>query len=291
MGKPRSMECSRQHGLRRKQSVKTDGDCSGGKCVLIDGGGTSGYPCRDQIGRGKDNATTGVQAAEPVVLWNNRWCADLDTYSDGPFATGVSCSLQAASVNAATIGAGMDTVIVANQDFCQAATQPASCNSIEFSYTPYTCPHPLTGLTEGCNAATAGTAGYNTEVEDPPDTTAPEVTAFTVPSSNVGYVVPVTLTCTDAIGVTGWCLVETDSYGGCLWPGATITSKTFTTQGAKTLYAFCRDGSGNVSASSTDSVTVTSGRGSTALLGTGSVVRIGTGSEFTVGTSSGTQGP
>jgi hypothetical protein len=157
-------------------------------------------------------------------------------------------------------------------------------------YTPYTCPHPLTGLTGGCNAVTAGIAGYNTTVEDPPDTTAPAISAFTVPSSNVGYVVPVTLTCTDAIGVTGWCLVESDSYGGCSWAGVVSTSKTFTTQGAKTLYAFCRDGSGNVSTSSTDSVTVTSGRGATFTGGTGPVLRSGTGPTFTIGVGAGIQG-
>jgi hypothetical protein len=208
-----------------------------------------GWPCLDQIGRG--SGAIGSQASFPLYLWNNTSLIIVGSPSVPAYIKATAHS---------TGGAGNGDI-----DYCDAGTgaKPASCGTHTLTYAAYTCPHPLTGLAEGCNASTIGTAGYNTEVEDPPDTTAPAISAFTVPSSNVGYAVPVTLTCTDAIGVTGWCLVETDSYAGCSWVGAVITSKTFSTQGAKTLFAFCRDGSGNVSASSTDSVTVTSGRGAT----------------------------
>jgi hypothetical protein len=233
---------------------------------------TTGWPCLGQLGRGTGTAA-GSQPSVPLYAWGN---------------TGVTIGVLSGSENFIKTTAHTN----GDKDYCDAATgaMPGSCGNHTNTYVSYACPHPLTGLTGGCNAVTAGTAGYNTEVEDPPDTTAPAISAFTVPSSNVGYVVPVTLTCTDAVGVTGWCLVETDSYVGCSWSGATITSKTFTTQGIKTLYAFCRDGSGNVSTSSTDSVTVTSGRGATFTGGTGPVLRSGTGPTFTIGVGAGIQG-
>ena len=94
------------------------------------------------------------------------------------------------------------------------------------------------------------------------DTTPPAVT-FSIPSSNVGYVVPLTFSCTDAVGVTGYCVQESDSVGSCSWVGSAPATFTFTTQGSKTLYAACRDAIPNTSAMSSDSVTVTSGRGAT----------------------------
>jgi hypothetical protein len=300
------------------QGPFTQGHCDGEATDNWDQNtsGQTGYACRDQIGYGQDTVqwapgNAWSQVKMPIYAWNNKKVdgttellfavvinnignhiqANRDYYDytasfDG--TTGVGRGVIASRPATCATGVGY---FATNQGTLGTLFKCTVTDTWTSYFTPYTCPHPLTGLTGGCNAVTAGTAGYNTEVEDPTDTTAPAISAFTVPSSNVGYVVPVTLTCTDAVGVTGWCLVETDSYAGCSWAGAVITSKTFSTQGAKTLYAFCRDGSGNISTSSTDSVTVTSGRGATALLGTGSVVRIGTGSEFTIGTSSGTQGP
>jgi hypothetical protein len=47
-------------------------------------------------------------------------------------------------------GTGAAPILVENTDFFNST----------YSYTPYTCPHALTGLTGSCNA-TAGTSGYN----------------------------------------------------------------------------------------------------------------------------------
>jgi hypothetical protein len=101
------------------------------------------------------------------------------------------------------------------------------------------------------------------------DVTAPAVTVFTVPASNVGYNIPITMTCTDAVGVTGYCVTEVNDSATCYdgsptWSATPITSYPTGTQGTnKPLYAFCKDLAGNISASATDSVTVTSGRGAT----------------------------
>jgi hypothetical protein len=94
------------------------------------------------------------------------------------------------------------------------------------------------------------------------DTTAPTVT-FSIPSSNVGYVVPLTFSCTDDTAVTGYCVQESGSVGSCSWVGSAPANFIFATQGSKNLYAWCRDVVPNTSGASTDSVTVTSGRGVT----------------------------
>ncbi len=92
------------------------------------------------------------------------------------------------------------------------------------------------------------------------DTTSPLITAFVIPATNEGYVVPITtFTCTDetALHATPYCIVETDSSFGCSWSATAPANHTYITQGSKTLYAFCRDAATNISLSSNDSVTVT----------------------------------
>ena len=121
----------------------------------------------------------------------------------------------------------------------------------------------LDGLARGSGAWDIGAYQYAAAEGD---TTPPLITAFVIPATNVGYVVPITtFTCTDetALHATSYCVVEVDSNAGCSWSATRPASYTFTTQGAKTLYAFCRDAAVNISLSSNDSVTVTSGRGAT----------------------------
>jgi hypothetical protein len=91
-----------------------------------------------------------------------------------------------------------------------------------------------------------------------PDTTAPIITAFVIPSTSSSLTVPVTtFTATDNVSVTGYCIVDTNSSAGCAWSATATTSYTFASEGAKTLYAFARDAMGNVSTSLNDSVTIT----------------------------------
>lgn len=50
-----------------------DSDCpSGTTCVQLDGQlDSSGWPCRDQTGRGQDDPVTHLQASSPAYWWNN----------------------------------------------------------------------------------------------------------------------------------------------------------------------------------------------------------------------------
>lgn len=79
----------------------------------------------------------------------------------------------------------------------------------------------------------------------------PVITTFTIPSTYpFDYLtIPVTLTASDSIGVTGYCLTETPDPAGCSWSGSTPTSYTFATIGTHTLYAFAKNGAGLISPS------------------------------------------
>lgn len=81
-------------------------------CMTVDGGGTGGYACRDQVGRGADNSTTGVQASSPVYWWNN-------TLNGSP----VNMSVSSADTS----------YIVENRDYY---------NTSKSGYTAYDYPHP-----------------------------------------------------------------------------------------------------------------------------------------------------
>jgi hypothetical protein len=96
------------------------------------------------------------------------------------------------------------------------------------------------------------------------DTTDPVVTAFVIPATSETYVVPITtFTATDNSSVSGYCVNESatpptsGSCGGSGWSSSAQTSYTFSSEGAKTLYAWAKDPSGNISDSLNDSVTIT----------------------------------
>jgi hypothetical protein len=157
----------------------TDGDCGGGEgsCVYIDNqsGNGQGYPCRDQLGRGKD------QALKPALFWNNKTILALNDDEE---------------VAAVPVVAG--TNIVNNRDYCyHSTTMPATCNDVATSYTPYTCPHPLADPSaQGeCTAGTAGTTGY-TLTGGGSDETAPTVTSVYVNGATmtINFSEPITST-------------------------------------------------------------------------------------------------
>lgn len=82
-----------------------------------------------------------------------------------------------------------------------------------------------------------------------PVPTAPGITSFEVPPTSATLTAtPITLTATDNLGVTGFCLREVNSSSGCSWSATAPTSYTFASFGQKTLYAWVRDASGNISA-------------------------------------------
>lgn len=104
----------------------------------------------------------------------------------------------------------------------------------------------------------------------PPDTTAPALTTFSLPaSSTLPAAVPVTLTATDAVGVSAYLLSDTltgatISTPGWVaipaapqtWTGSDITY-TFSGAGTHTLSAWVRDAAGNISSRSSATTTIT----------------------------------
>jgi hypothetical protein len=93
------------------------------------------------------------------------------------------------------------------------------------------------------------------------DTTAPAVSAFTVPETVNGtrLVTSSTFTCTGTpTGYMMWESADAPLASNAAWTATAPTSYTFSSDGTKTLYAFCRDLAGNVSATGvSDTVIVT----------------------------------
>jgi hypothetical protein len=89
------------------------------------------------------------------------------------------------------------------------------------------------------------------------DTIAPTVDAFALPQTSASTTVTIsTFTVSDNIGVTGYCLTETNNSSTCTWNAAKPASYPFATAGTKTLYAFAKDAAGNVSTSKSASTII-----------------------------------
>lgn len=100
--------------------------------------------------------------------------------------------------------------------------------------------------------------GQTTSYAAPLDTTPPTITAFSLPAASSSLTVNITsLSTTDDVGVTAYCLREADSSAGCDWSVTVPTGYLFTAGGYRTLYAFVRDAAGNVSNSASAYTTVT----------------------------------
>jgi hypothetical protein len=96
-----------------------------GLCIQLDGSGGSGYPCRDQCGRGQDDPNTGVQASSPIYWYNNtvRGVSNAPMSIGGPYAG----------------------YIKENRDYCNHNPATACGSKAGWAYAPYTYPHPLSG--------------------------------------------------------------------------------------------------------------------------------------------------
>ncbi len=116
-----------------------------------------------------------------------------------------------------------------------------------------------------CSTDAAGNTGcsgdFTFTTSAPADTTKPTVTAFTIPSTATTLTVSISsFTATDNVAVTGYMVNESStapSAGTSGWSATAPTSYTFASEGAKTLYAWAKDAAGNMSASRSDSVTIT----------------------------------
>ncbi|NLB82207.1 MAG: hypothetical protein GX800_11510, partial [Clostridiaceae bacterium] len=83
------------------------------------------------------------------------------------------------------------------------------------------------------------------------DNTRPVVTSFVIPATAQSLTVPVTsFSASDNIGVTGYMITESSAVPGATNPGwmeNAPASYTFSSGGLKTVYAWAKDGSGNIS--------------------------------------------
>jgi tripartite motif-containing protein 71 len=92
------------------------------------------------------------------------------------------------------------------------------------------------------------------------ESTAPTVTAFTIPATSSSLTVPITtLTATDDTAVTGYLVNESSTKPSATasgWSATPPASYTFISTGTKTLYAWAKDAAGNVSSSRSATVII-----------------------------------
>ena len=95
------------------------------------------------------------------------------------------------------------------------------------------------------------------------DTTLPNVTAFTLPTTSSSLTVSIiSFTATDNVAVTGYMVNESATKPlatAAGWTATAPTRYTASAAGARTLYAWAKDAAGNVSTSRSASVTITTG--------------------------------
>ncbi|WP_321373604.1 LamG-like jellyroll fold domain-containing protein [uncultured Draconibacterium sp.] len=95
----------------------------------------------------------------------------------------------------------------------------------------------------------------------PPDLIAPIISSFSIPTTSTSLTVPIlSFDANDDGGVTGYILTESaikPSSTDNGWLTTVPSSYTFTQEGNKTLYAWAKDATGNISSSQSSSVIIT----------------------------------
>ena len=132
------------------------------------------------------------------------------------------------------------------------ATAPASVTAVEGSNTFYAWAKDAAG-----NVSLSKSASVTVTL---PDTTAPVVSAFTLPATATSLTVPVgSFTATDNLAVTGYLInkVATAPAAGAAGWTATAPASVTAVEGSNTFYAWAKDAAGNVSLAKSATVTVT----------------------------------
>ena len=105
------------------------------------------------------------------------------------------------------------------------------------------------------------TVSFTVANATPVDTTAPVVSAFTLPAAATSLSVPVSaFTATDAVGVTGYLITTSatkPAANASGWSTSAPTVATASAAGTVTFYAWAKDAAGNVSAARSATVTIT----------------------------------
>lgn len=168
-----------------------------------------------------------------------------------------------------------DNVGVTGYIITQSATKPAAnatgwsttvpasyAVSASGSYTLYAYAKDLAG-----NVSTGKSATVTVSIPIVTDTTAPSVTAFTVPSTYSALTVPITsFVVTDNVGVAGYMVTRSSTKPSATATGWSTTvpgSYTVSATGTYSLYGYAKDKAGNVSSGKLASVTVSMSSGVT----------------------------
>lgn len=94
------------------------------------------------------------------------------------------------------------------------------------------------------------------------DKTPPVITAFSIPASSTSMVLPITITATDDVGVTGYILTKTTTVplpNSPDWNSSPPADYNFARGGSVSIYAWVKDAAGNISASRIASSVITPG--------------------------------
>ncbi|MDA8123715.1 MAG: hypothetical protein M0009_00805 [Deltaproteobacteria bacterium] len=159
-----------------------------------------------------------------------------------------------------------DNTAVAGYAVTETATAPAASSTVWLTAAPVGYNFTSAGLKTlyGWAKDSAGNVSApvsRTVTITLADTTAPVVSGFVIPATATSLVVPITtFTATDNTAVTGYLVTETSAIPSATtapWSAAKPTGYTFGSAGAKTLYAWAKDGAGNISAPVSKTVTIT----------------------------------
>ncbi|QEM68656.1 hypothetical protein FO488_11130 [Geobacter sp. FeAm09] len=160
-----------------------------------------------------------------------------------------------------------DNVGVSRVDFYVNGTLRASVNSSPYSFSWNTTAdangsYSLYAKAYDAAGNSAATSTITVTVNNVvADTTAPTVSAFSIPATATSLTVAVSsFTATDNVAVTGYLVTESataPSASATGWSSKAPASFTFSAAGSKTAYAWAKDAAGNVSAAKSGSVTIT----------------------------------
>jgi hypothetical protein len=212
------------------------------------------------------DSIAGATAPPGERYWIDTSGAIVPTDSTAPTVTAFSAS-PGTGTNANITLAATDAVGVTGYYVSTSGTTPASGAGGWTSSAPTTFAigsygaYTLYAWAKDAAANISTRAQTNVTLTSPSDSTAPTITAFTMPSTASSLSVAISsFTATDAVGVTGYLVKESSTAptaGDAAWQGTAPTSFGFAAAGARTAYAFAKDAAGNVSSPASAPVTIT----------------------------------
>jgi hypothetical protein len=189
-----------------------------------------------------------------------------------------------------------DNVAVTGYMVTQSATQPAATAAGWTATAPAIVTAAAAGsqtffpwAKDGAGNVSAVAASQTVTITLPPDTTAPVVTAFTLPATAASLIVSVsTFTATDNVAVTGYMVTQSATppgAGDAGWTASATATVTAAAAGSQTFFPWAKDAAGNVSAAfgTPATVTITIPPGSVAVTssGTNTTSAVGADATFT----------